>query len=91
MNKNIIATLNLTKSLDNFEQTVTKLLELSEVSKWDGSTVREREQKIREAALILAGQCIALLLYNLSQSEEAQATAIAKTLMLVAKSKCKTW
>lgn len=66
--KKIFATLDFTKSLHNFAQTVTKLLELTEVEKWDGSTLREREQKIREAALILAGECIALLLYNLSQT-----------------------
>lgn len=44
--KNIIATLNLTKSLDNFEQTVTKFLELFEVEKWDGNTDRELEEKM---------------------------------------------
>lgn len=77
--KNISATLDLTKSLENFKETVTKLLELTNVWEWDGRTIKEREQQIREAALILAGECIALLLYNLSLSKEAQETAIAQT------------
>lgn len=41
---------------------------------WAGS--KTGEEKIREVALILAGQCIAILLYNLSQSESANQTAI---------------
>ncbi len=60
-----IATLNLTQSLRDFETTVKPLLELGEVEQWDGRTFLARERKIREAALILAGQCIALLLFQL--------------------------
>ncbi|MHC5721182.1 MAG: ISLre2-like element ISCst1 family transposase, partial [Nostoc sp.] len=56
-----------------------KLLELTNVSEWDGRILKEREQKIRDSALILAGQCIALLLYNLSQSQDALDTAITQT------------
>lgn len=41
--------------------------------------IKEKEEKIRESALILAGQCIAILLYNLSQSQEAIDTAMTKT------------
>jgi hypothetical protein len=77
--ENIKASFNLTESISDFQESVKKLLEIVEVSKWDGNTFREREEKIREAALILAGQCIGLLLYNLSQSPEAQATAREKT------------
>ena len=75
---NINANLNLAESISDFISTVQRLLEITEVAKWDGNTV-EREERIREAALILAGQCIALLLYNLSQLPEAQAIAKEKT------------
>ncbi len=32
-------------------------MSLTDVCQWDGRTIREREQSIRQAALILAGQC----------------------------------
>jgi len=48
--RNNFATLNLSESLDNFKETVTKVLELSEVENWDGKTFLQKEQKIREAA-----------------------------------------
>lgn len=80
MNQNIPANLDLTKSLLDFQETVIQILsQSSNVSDWDGRTIRDKEQKIREASLILAGQCVALLLYNLSQLKEAQDTAISKT------------
>lgn len=79
-NKNIPATLNLNKSLENFVAALAPTLELSNVAEWDGRTIKQREEKIKVAALILAGQCVALLLYNLSQSKLAQETAIDQTL-----------
>ena len=79
MEKNIDATLDLAKSLKDFEAQVTKLLELTNVSEWNGQVLKEKEQKIRDSALILAGQCIALFLYNLSQSQDALDTAITQT------------
>jgi hypothetical protein len=79
MEKNIDANLDLSKSLSDFKVQVTKLLELTDVGEWDGGIVKEKEQKIREAALVLAGQCIALFLYNLSTSQEALDTAINQT------------
>ena len=84
MNKNQIATLNLTQSLQDFETTVKPLLELGEVEQWDGRAFRDRERKIREAALILAGQCIVLLLFQLSQWQKAQERAIKLPSGLVA-------
>jgi transcription antitermination factor NusG len=54
MEKNIYATLDLTKSLEDFKENVAKLLELTDVREWDGRIVKEREQKIRDASLILA-------------------------------------
>jgi len=79
MEKNIYATLDLTKLLEDFKDNVTKLLEFTNIKEWDGRVLKEREEKIRDAALILAGQCIALFLYNLSQSQEALDTAMNKT------------
>lgn len=79
MNSNIPATLDLAQSLKTFEETIAKALALSDIREWDGRTLKQREQQIRQAALILAGQCIALLLHNLAQSKEAQATAARQT------------
>lgn len=78
-NSNIPATLDLAKSLKTFEESITQALVLTNVSQWDGRTIKDREQKIRQAALILAGQCIALLLHNLSQLSEAHETAAKQT------------
>jgi hypothetical protein len=79
MKQNIQANLDLTKSLSDFQKTVMKLIELTDVKEWDGRIIKAREQQIREVALILAGQCIAILLYNLSQSQEALDTAMTQT------------
>ncbi|MBO3457975.1 ISLre2 family transposase [Aetokthonos hydrillicola Thurmond2011] len=79
MEKNIYANLDIIKSLFDFQENVTKLLEITDVREWDGRVIKEREEKIRDAALILAGQCIAILLYNLSQSQDALDTAMAQT------------
>ena len=76
---NVEANFDLNESISDFLSNVQELLEIKEVSTWDGNTFREREEKIRDAALVLAGQCIGLLLYNLSQSPEAKATAKEKT------------
>ena len=68
-------------SILDFQETIIPLLDLtSNVSKWDGRTIRDKEQKIREASLILAGQCIALLLYNLSQLKSALLRPLSKLL-----------
>lgn len=78
MNK-IYATLDLNKSLKEFKENVTKILELTDVENWDGVNIKEKEEKIRNIALILAGQCIAILLYNLSHNTIAINTANKKT------------
>lgn len=70
MKNHIYSTFDLSKSLENFQEQVTKLLELKNISEWDGRVFREREQKIREFALIMAGECTALLLHNLSKSQD---------------------
>jgi len=53
----IAATLDLTQSIKNFQQTIAAEMSLSNVYQWDGRTICEREQVIKQAALILAGQC----------------------------------
>ncbi len=67
MSKNF-ANFNLTQSIKDFQVNITELLQLNNVAQWNGITLLEREEKIREAALILAGQCIGVLLNNLSKS-----------------------
>lgn len=79
MNSNIPATLDLAQSLQTFEKTVVKALALGDVREWDGRTVKQKEQQIRQAALILAGQCIAILLHNLALSRTAHCTATIQT------------
>ncbi|MBG1266000.1 ISLre2 family transposase, partial [Nostoc sp. WHI] len=79
MEKNIYANLNFADSLSDFKEDVTKLLELKNIEEWSGRIVKEREETIRQAALVLAGQCIAILLHKLSQSESAHQTAINQT------------
>lgn len=79
MNSNIPATLDLAQSLQTFEKTIAEALGLGDVLNWDGRTLKQREEQIRQAALILAGQCVALLLHNLAQSKEAQTTAAKQT------------
>lgn len=79
MNQKNFANLNLNQSLEDFQVNITKLLNLNNVIEWDGTIIKNREGKIREAALILAGQCVAILLDNLSKSTEVRETAINKT------------
>lgn len=77
--KNLPATLDLKKSLSDFEAAIAPALALDSVEKWDGRTLKHREALRSSAALQLAGQCVALLLYKLSQSEIAQKTAVEQT------------
>ena len=79
MTKKILANFNLNQSLSNFQLEITELLKLNNVDEWDGTTIKEREEKIRETALVLAGQCVAILLDNLSKSRQASRTAINQT------------
>lgn len=75
----IFANFNLNQSIKDFQVKITKLLELNNVTEWSGTIIKDREEKIREATLILAGQCVAILLDNLSKSTEASYTAINQT------------
>jgi hypothetical protein len=67
------------QSLQTFEKSIASVLALGDVRQWDGRTLKQQVGQIREAALILVGQCIALLLYNLAQSREAHITAASLT------------
>ena len=79
MNKKNFANFNLNQSIKDFQVNIKELLQLNNVAEWNGITIKEREEKIREAALILARQCIGILLNNLSKSREAASTAIHST------------
>ncbi len=67
------------QSLLDFQASITEILKSNNVNQWNGITLKDREEKIRETALILAGQCIGILLNNLSKSREASQTAINQT------------
>ena len=79
MKNKTFANFNLKQSLEDFQVSITELLKLNNVNQWDGTIIKDREEKIREAALILAGQCVAILLDTLSKSTEASRTAINQT------------
>lgn len=79
MTKNICATLDLNKSIKTFQSNITKLLDFGNIPEWDGKKLKEREEEIRVKALILAGECMALLLYNLSISPKILDYSVAQT------------
>lgn len=79
MNSNKITSLSLTESLKDFQRASAPLLELGTVEQWDGKTLKKREEKIKDSALVLAGKCIAILLDQLSKWDEAQERAVAQT------------
>jgi hypothetical protein len=61
MEKNIDANLDLAKSLKDFEDQVTNLLELTNVREWDGRVLKEREQKIRDERAYFSGSMYSLI------------------------------
>ena len=73
--KKITAKLDLEEAIKLFREEVEEALKIDEVKDWDGRLLLKRENQIVQAALPLAGQCIALLLYLLSISKEANAQA----------------
>ena len=50
MNK-IYAALDLNKSVKEFKENVTKILELTDVENWDGVKIKNKEEKIINIAL----------------------------------------
>ena len=79
MTKNICASLDLNTSIKTFQSNATKLLDFANIPEWDGKKLKEREEEIRVQALILAGQCMAILLYNLSISPKILDYSVAQT------------
>ncbi|MBE8971369.1 ISLre2 family transposase [Nostocales cyanobacterium LEGE 12452] len=79
MKNNICSIFDISKFLSQFQEKVTKLLELTNISEFDGKVLKVREETIRKYALILAGECIALLLHNLSNSQEFLDKAMQQT------------
>jgi len=77
--KTIPAQLDLDKALMTFRETVQPLLNVTSQSNWDGPKLLEREKAILKAGLVLVGQCIALLLFNLVNLSEVQQSARERT------------
>lgn len=77
MNKHL--SLDLSTLLSNFKEKVTKLLDIKNLSEWSAQTFKGREEEIRNIALTLAGECVAVLLNKLSNSQSALDTAISQT------------
>ena len=55
-----IVTNTLTELLRSFQSAIAPLLELGKIEDWDGTELKNREEKIRELVIILAGKCIAI-------------------------------
>jgi len=73
------ALLDLDAALAEFRATVEPLLNVTATTDWDGPKLLAREKAILKAGLVLIGQCIALLLFNLVSSPEVQQTARQRT------------
>jgi hypothetical protein len=58
---------------------VEESLNLECIEQWDASVLMEKEKAIRDGALVLAGQCIALLLSKLASNTSAQTVSNDKT------------
>lgn len=85
MNFNQILSNSLAEALQDFQLAVTPLFKLGKISEWNGTIFKQREEKIRESALILGGKCIAILLENLASSQEACSIALTRSSRMVAK------
>lgn len=79
MNYNQILSNSLPEALQDFQIALAPLLKLGELSEWNGKILKQRESEIREAALVLGGQCIAILLKKLASIPEAQSRALTQT------------
>ncbi|MCL6752753.1 hypothetical protein KBT16_17955 [Nostoc sp. CCCryo 231-06] len=51
MEKNIYATLDLSKSLSDFSSEVTKSLELTNIKEWDGQVQKPEKKKLEKLHL----------------------------------------
>lgn len=76
------ATLDLDKAIEAFREAVQAALDIGEVKEWDGRMFLKREIQILNAALVLAGQCIGILLYLLVSMNSTQQEAKERTFHL---------
>ena len=79
MKTTIGAVLDLDKASMSFRESILNAMDVGEVSDWDGARLRQREQQIRQASLVLAGQCIALLIHTLANHRQAHQEATERT------------
>ena len=79
MSSTIPAVLDLDKAITSFRESVLEAMNLGDLSRWDGTVLRQREQGIRQASLELAGQCIALLLNCLVSDSQTHQEANTRT------------
>lgn len=79
MQTSVAATLDLERAIEAFRKSMEQALAIGEIGQWDGDRLREREQSIRQASLVLAGQCIALLINRLVQQPQAHQEASERT------------
>jgi hypothetical protein len=79
MSTTIPAVLDLDKAIASFRESMIEAMTLDELSSWDGNALRQREQRIRQASLVLAGQCIALLLHVLVSHPQVHQEASSRT------------
>ncbi len=79
MNSNEILSNSLAEALQDFLIAVAPLFKLGKISEWNGIILKQRESEIREAALVLGGKCIAILLKKLASIPEVQSRAITQT------------
>ena len=70
---------DLDEAINLFREEAQEALKIGEVSDWDGALLLRSERQMAQAALRLAAQCIALLLYLLAISKEANAQAGQRT------------
>ncbi|MDZ7970438.1 MAG: ISLre2 family transposase [Nostoc sp. DedSLP03] len=77
MNKHL--SLDLSTLLSKFKEKVTKLLDIKNLSEWSAQSFKDTEEEIRNTALNLAGECVAVLLNKLANSQSALDTAISQT------------
>ena len=76
---NIPSVSDLNQAVEEFSQNIQPLIELGDISSWDGVLLKKREEEIRHLALVLAGHCIALLLLKISHNQSAQEEARKRT------------
>ena len=70
---------DLDQGIYAFREAVQQALEIGDVTSWNGKKLLMKEAYILQNALVLGGECIALLLHLLATSKEAQEEAPKQT------------